>query len=121
MFKKSLFALFLVFLTCAAIETAQADTPVVSCGVPDAAALETDPGGTFCDFYSRQLAYAPEAKKFRVLLKERQKNFGAINVKVERQYRKDMRAYHGYEEEPEEQPADESAESAEAFGPAINP
>ena len=112
MIKRSIFAFSLLVLTCAVLSSARAETPIVTCGVPDEAVLNTDPGGEFCDSYSRQLAYAAEAKKFSALLKERQKNFAQPGFKAVNKYRADMRAYHGYDEEESKDSA-----SAEAFGP----
>ena len=105
-----------------AVQTASAEIPIQECGKPPAAELKTDPGGVYCNIYSRQLAYADEAVKFRKLMIERQKNFAAPSLKASQQYREDVRTRHGF---PKHKTSNDDAEpgfpESEAFGPELNP
>ncbi len=120
MLKRSFFLFFLTVLTCAAAPMTRAETPVVACGTPAPADLNTDPGGTYCDIYTRQLAYIEEDRKFREQLKERQKNFVAPGIKAANQYKEDLKAY--YESYESEKPQDFGDLTAnEPYGPGLNP
>jgi hypothetical protein len=122
MFKIPVFTTFLLFVTVFAVSAIAAEIPVQECGKPDPAQLNTDPGGVYCNIYSRQLNYAEEDAKFRKLLQERQKNFGAPSLKAVRQYRKDIKTLHGFDDTEQSDPgSDAKSGETEAFGPAINP
>jgi len=87
---------FLVFLVTFLISGpvfAQANQ-IYQCGVPETYDLEIYGDFSVCDFYQRQLAYKPEADKFKRQLAKRQALFAAPRTRAILRYKADLARMH---------------------------
>src|SRR5689334_19398635 len=121
MLQKSLFALFMVLLACAASPAVAAEAEITECGVPSQAQLNTD-AMAYCDIHGRRLAYSDEDKKFRDLIEQRRKNYAAPGIKAINQHKDDLKArYDAHTPASAAGPAAESEQAGPAVPNGLNP